>query len=260
VVETSNWSGCGLVVPRPLLKRAKERPDMDRAGVYMLMGPPEEAGLLRVYIGEGDPIRPRLDQHAREKDFWTRAVLFTKKDQSLNKAHVQYLEARLVALASAARRCQLINGNVPTRPSMSEFEEADAEGFLAEMLLCLPPLGLDVFSMPTPAAAPEAALVLSGRGIKATGADTPAGFVVKAGSTAAKEPTESCQPWILTLRKSLVDTGVLRDEGDHLLMTQDYAFDSPSAASAAMLGRSSNGPVEWKDAAGISLKTLREKA
>jgi hypothetical protein len=35
-------------------------------------------------------------------------------------------------------------------------------------------------------------------------------------------------------------------------------FNSPSAASDMVLGRSSNGRVEWKDAQGRALKSLQE--
>ena len=41
-------------------------------------------------------------------------------------------------------------------------------------------------------------------------------------------------------------------------MTQDYTFSSPSTASGVLLGRNSNGRVEWRDAAGATLKTLQE--
>ncbi len=51
--------------------------------MYVLVGPPEESGLPRVYVGEGDPIRPRLEQHAGKKDFWTSCIAFTNKDENL---------------------------------------------------------------------------------------------------------------------------------------------------------------------------------
>ena len=148
-IEKSNWSGAGLVVPRSLLGEAKQRKEFMRTGVYVLVGPPEESGLPRIYVGEGDPIRPRLEQHAAKKDFWTTCIAFTSKDEILNKAHVQYLEARLIALASQAKRCVLDNGNVPQLPSLSEADKADADGFLAEMMLCFPVLGVAVFSAAT---------------------------------------------------------------------------------------------------------------
>ena len=124
IIEKSNWSGVGLVVPRSLFGEAKKRRELARTGVYVLVGPPEESGLPRVYIGEGDPIKPRLDQHAANKDFWTSLVAFTSKDENLNKAHVQYLESRLIDLASQAKRCILDNGNNPALPSLSEADMA----------------------------------------------------------------------------------------------------------------------------------------
>ena len=118
-IEKSNWSGAGIVIPRSLMGAAKTRRELLRTGVYLLVGPPEESGLPRVYVGEGDPIKPRLEQHATKKDFWTNCIAFTSKDENLNKAHVQYIESRLVALAAVAKRCVLDNGNVPTMPSGS---------------------------------------------------------------------------------------------------------------------------------------------
>ena len=130
-------------------------------------------------MGEGDPIRPRLEQHASKKDFWTSCFTFTSKDENLNKAHVQYLESRLIALATAAKRCRLDNGNVPAMPPTPR-------GFLAEMLLCFPVLGLSVFSAAAPSAASAPSFYLSSRGVSATGTETPEGFIVRAGSAAAK--------------------------------------------------------------------------
>ena len=84
-------------------------------------------------MGEGDVLLPRLDSHAKSKDFWTHGVAFTSKDQSLNKAHVQHLEARLVRLAAEAKRCELDNANVLQMPSLSDADMADAELYLADM-------------------------------------------------------------------------------------------------------------------------------
>ena len=49
-------------------------------GVYVL-GPSEhDSSQLRVYMGETDVLSRRLDQHHAQTDFWTRAVVFTSKD------------------------------------------------------------------------------------------------------------------------------------------------------------------------------------
>lgn len=258
-IEKSNWSGSGLVVPRSLFSEAKQRKELDRTGVYVLVGPPEESGLPRIYVGEGDPIRPRLEQHAAKKDFWTSCVVFTSKDENLNKAHVQYLEARLVAQATLAKRCVLDNSNAPQLPSLSEADGADAEGFLAEMMLCFPVLGLGVFSVGSPEQKGATELCLKARGVEAHGMETPQGFVVQSGSRAASDEVPSCHAYLKELRAALIRNGVLKPVDEGYSFTQDYLFPSPSTAAGVVLGRSSNGRIEWKTKAGKTLKTIQDE-
>lgn len=263
VVEKSNWTGSGLVVPRALFAEARKREEFDRTGVYVLVGQAEGSPLPQVYVGEGDPVKPRLEQHAKQKDFWTHAVIFTSKDQSLNKAHVQHLESRLVGLATASKRCVLDNSNSPQPPSLTEADTAETEGFLDGVLLCLPVLGHGFFE-PAPAATSAATpLLLKGKGIKAHGFESAKGFVVRAGSQAVKEEVASMHKWaahLVNLRAELVRQGVFVDKGSVYAMTQDYAFSSPSMASGTLLGRNSNGFVDWKTEDGRTLKEIRGEA
>src|SRR5688500_15768112 len=137
-VEKSNWTGVGAVCPRPRFSSVKGRKEFARAGVYVLIGPSDASGIPQAYIGEGDPVRTRLEDHHSKKDFWTVTLFFTSKDSNLNKAHIEFLEHRLIAIAKDAKRCKLENGNSPSAPSLSEAESADVEAFLEEMLLCFP--------------------------------------------------------------------------------------------------------------------------
>ena len=109
VVERSNWIGKALIFPRALLPKVKQRDELGQTGVYLLLGPRDDGEGEKLYIGEGDPIRPRLESHYAQKDFWTRAVCFVAAPGQLNKAHVQFLEAKLVRLAKAAKRMPLHN-------------------------------------------------------------------------------------------------------------------------------------------------------
>jgi hypothetical protein len=63
IIEKSNWTGTGLVIPRTLFGESRSRAEFQRAGVYLLVGPDETSQLPRAYLGEGDPSGPRLDQH-----------------------------------------------------------------------------------------------------------------------------------------------------------------------------------------------------
>ncbi len=270
VVEKSNWTGRGLVIPRAIFANSRGRGELDRTGVYVLVGPSDSSSLPSLYVGEGDPVKPRLDQHAKQKDFWTHAVVFTSKDSNLNKAHVQRLEARLVDLAGRAKRCILQNGNSPAAPSLSESEEAFAEGFLDDMLLCLPILGYSLFEDSASAAAsagPAGAvpLHLKAKGIAATGVDTPAGFVVHKGSRAVGDDKVTPSlleyiPHVKDRRDDLILQGVMAKAGDDYVFTQDYVFGSPSTAASVVMGRNANGRIDWKTADGTSLKELQDAA
>jgi hypothetical protein len=258
IVEKSNWTGQGVIFPRSLISEARKRPDLARTGVYVLWGPSESGQLPRVYVGEGDGVMSRLDQHARNKDFWTHAVVFISKDQNLNKAHVQHLEARLVALASDAKRCELDNGNVPQFPALSEADKADAESFLADVLLCLPIVGVNVFEKSAARGSKGRDLFIRAKGIEARGVDSAEGFVVRAGSTVVKKEVPSIPDNVASLRRALIERGVLADEGEFFRLPQDYTFSSPSLAAAVVLARSANGRTNWKDASGRTLKEIQE--
>jgi len=258
IVEKSNWTGQGLVFPRSVFPEARLRSEMKRTGVYILWGPGFSGHLPRVYVGEGDGVLTRLDQHAKSKDFWTHAAVFTSKDEYLNKAHVKHLESRLVELAASAKRAELDNGNVPQKPTMSEADVADAEGFLADLLLCLPVVGMTMFERARPGPTSSRDLFLKAKGITARGVDDAEGFIVRAGSTAVRAEVASIHAYLRELRSSLVAQGVLRDAGDVYRVEQDYVFNSPSTAAGVLLGRSSNGRVEWKNAHGRTLKDIQQ--
>ncbi|MGH8830020.1 MAG: GIY-YIG nuclease family protein [Polaromonas sp.] len=194
LVERSNWVGKALVFPRALLPQVKQRPELAQTGVYLLLGPRDDGEGDMLYVGEGDPIRPRLESHYAQKDFWTRAVCFVATPGQLNKAHVQFLESNLVRLAKAAKRLPLDNGNHPTEPSLSEADRADMQVFLDNMLGMLPVLGVHAFEQVAKASAPSAPLLsCRGKGVTAMGYEASQGFVVKAGSQAVAESVPSMQ-------------------------------------------------------------------
>ncbi len=262
ILEKTNWTGRGFDFSRADWPRVRTRDDFGRPGVYVLRGLGDD-GQVRVYVGEADELRSRINQHYAgpgAKEFWERAVAFTSKDENLNKAHVKFLESRLVTLGLAAKRAKLENGNAPAIPALSEYDRAEAETFLEEMLVIYPLLGIDAFAPPAKHVDSAAHLHLHGRGIRAEGRDAAEGFIVYEGSTAALSEVKSLHDYIRKLRATLRSTGVLIDAGLELRLAQDYPFSSPSMAAAVMLGRTANGRIEWKDATGKTLKAIQEAA
>jgi len=266
IVEKSNWTGRAVVASRSQLDRALARPELTQPGVYVLTGEGED-GALRLYVGEADVLRDRLKQHAVSKEFWTRLVAFTSTNEGLNKAHVRYIEARLITLAREANQWELENGTQPAPPPLSEADRADAEWFLAEMLIIFPLLGIDAFE----AAAEQAGtgkgaegdqtpeLFLRERGADARGREVPDGFVVFKGSRGRVKEVASFHQYLKNLRTQLIERGVLKEESDALVFTQDYRFKSPSTAAAVLVGGTANGRRAWKDARGRSLKRVQEE-
>jgi 5-methylcytosine-specific restriction enzyme B len=98
---------------------------------------------------------------------------------------------------------------------------------------------------------------LKGKDAEATGTLTEEGFVVKAGAVARKDIVPSAIDSVTPARQRLLDDGVLEDHDGQYRFTQDYRFDSPSGAAAAVLGRTANGWREWKHSDGRSLSEVK---
>jgi hypothetical protein len=155
-------------------------------------------------------------------------------------------------------------------PSLSAAEEAFAENFLDDILLCLPIMGYSLFEDPAAAAAnagPTGAvtLFLKSKGVAASGVDTPSGFVVRMGSKAVGDDKvvpsmAEYIPHVKDRRDQLILQGVLAADGDAFVFTQDYTFGSPSTAASVVMGRNSNGRIDWKTADGKTLKEIQDAA
>lgn len=262
VGEVSNWTGKALAAPRTELDDLIAREEAGNAGVYFLFGSDPENGDLLAYIGEAEVIRDRLKQH-KSRDFWNSVVIFVSKDENLTKAHIRYLENRLMQEAQQTARYRLENSNT-TNSRLPESDREDMEVYLSRIQQVLPVLGSDLFTPITGAirsAEPRKALVCRNKGAAARGNRTEGGFVVYSGSTAvlAERPSAEAQhPFVVVLRKKLIEDGILVEMDGFLVFAKDTEFDSPSAAAAVVHGGGANGLTSWKDESGRTLKVLEE--
>lgn len=267
--EIINWTGKVMVSPRAQLADLVQRDESKRTGVYCLVGPDPETPMKdRIYIGEGDSVRTRLTYHDRDesKDFWTRVLVVTSKDENLTKSHVRYLESRLLQLANEAGRGTLANGTAPDCPLLPEPDIADMEYFLEQIQLVLPVLGFS-FLQPKPdhsatTARRHASTVfeITAAGTKARAIEASGEIVVLKGSTARKEGTASWTSF-RSLRDQLVTDGNLIPTEDpaFLVFAEDVAFSSPSAAASVVIARNTNGRVTWKTSAGKTYADWHEE-
>jgi hypothetical protein len=157
LVDRLNWTGVGVVFPRDRWHVARNRVELGRTGIYILVGYKEgDEDLPTLYIGEGDVVRDRIESHAQTKEFWEHAYVFTTSNSGLNKAHVRWLERELIQQAKKAARSKLDNGTAPPEPPLGEAERADSRAFLQEILQVLPIMGLRAFEEPKAIATPHA--------------------------------------------------------------------------------------------------------
>jgi hypothetical protein len=192
------------------------REELDKAGIYILVGSDPVTNAPLAYIGEAEVIRDRLKQH-KAKEFWVSAIVFVSKDENLTKAHVRYLESRVLEEASTVNRFKL-EQNQAGGSRLPESDRQDMEVFLDRIRQLLPVLGSDILApiAQTDVKGPPGGVLLCRmKGAEARGQRTANGFVVFKGSSAVLEDRRSAEnyPNVLTQRKQLIADGTLVDKG-----------------------------------------------
>lgn len=254
---------------RNQLRRVREAfPEIERPGVYVLIGADEnEPDRQLAYIGESEGVGARLSYHnANEtgrdaKGFWTDTVVLISKDENLTKSHARYVEACLIRSVGGNRRWSLPNTKRPSEDAgkLPLPDRVAMDEFVDQTKTLVGALGWDLFremrgrapaAVPVVRELPEAAFAESprfffrGEGFAAEMEVGQSGdFMVRSGSKARVRTTTTIPRGTTALRKTLLDKGVLRQEGDFLVFTSDYSFSSASAAAATVIGASANGRI-----------------
>lgn len=271
--EIMNWTGHVLAAPRTRIESVLKRDELARTGIYFLIGPDDQdSGLDRVYVGEGDEIGKRLYQHNKEKDFWERFIAVTSKDMNLTKAHVRYLEGRLISMLKSARKVVVENANSPDFKLLPEADIADMEAFLEEIGLVLPVIGVTFLQTTSRRRSGEAdrsdnsvalgydvtnngnsfskdvvfkldnvRAKISAKAIEADGE-----FILLSGSVGSLKERESFHDRLKAVRDEALASGRARKlDESNFVVDQDIAFSSPSAAAVFLFGTSRNGRTDW---------------
>ena len=260
--ELSNWTGKAFRIPRNKIKISADRSELENTGIYILFGKSTDNNKNLAYIGEGEEIYKRITQHIYGKDFWNEVIVFISKDDNLNKAHIKYLENRLYETAKKVNRYDLVNSNIPTKPSISESDRAEMEEFTENIKLLTNTLGYKIFeeliheNQTFEEQEKNTFYIRATRGANAKGQITNEGFVVLKGSEIADTVTTSLNQSIINFRQRLIDEQKIINTHNKLVFTEDYLFSSPSTAAAIVMGRSANGLTEWKLSDGRILKSI----
>ncbi|MBB5516585.1 hypothetical protein FHS89_002616 [Rubricella aquisinus] len=254
--EIFGWTGHVLKAPRTRIAEALRRRQAQFTGIYLLIG--EQEGQPALYVGEGEDVAARIRSHDVKKDWWQDVIILTTGADSLHKAHVRYLEARLVDLARRAGRVRLDNGNTPGGASLSEAAQANMEEFIETLGIVLPAIGVDLLQSGTrPDVGPSVELTeqverfrltTPRHGIDALAELRGAEFVVLKGAKVRGEWAGKGN-WdfgYAAIATDLCARGVIDTSRTPPEFTDNYAFNSPSAAASVVNGRPANGRQEWK--------------
>ena len=148
IINKMNWTGIGLEISRSSWSIHRKRTELEQAGIYILLGYQEGDDLPTIYVGQGDGVRSRIDQHEKNKAFWDKVFVFVSSNGGLNRAHITWIEWALIQHGQGARRSNMNNNATPTEPVLTESEKADTKEFLNEIMSILPLVEVRVFERP----------------------------------------------------------------------------------------------------------------
>jgi len=259
--DLSNSNCRAYKVSRNEIQHFYERDDSENTGVYFLFGK-DMNNNETIYIGEAEKIYTRVKQHLGDDKYWNDCINVISKDNSLNKAHVKYLENKFYLLAKDSGRVIVINNTIPTCSSLSEYDITTLDKFISHARLLVNTLGYKVFdSVEDTAVATNSDktifLISAARGANAKGLIVSDGFAVLKGSVIACSTTPSMSESLVRLRTSLYEREIINEQN---MFLRDYFFSSPSLAAAVVMGRNANGRTEWKTETRKTLKEFEESS
>ena len=253
-----------IEIPRSQLIEFVKMPEAQQVGVYFLIGELSKTGLPRVYIGQSGNVGNRLVQHNQSKDFWNRALVVISLTNSMTQTHALFLEWFAIQQATQAARYSLENGNTGARPHTPAPLEADCHEIHETAATLLATLGQPIFEPLTNASTSWGQRELfycRGSGAEGVGEYTTEGFVVLKGSRGRRENVTSIQGTSHErFRDQLLTEGIMTLRDGMCVFTRDHLFSSPSMAALAVMGRSANGWLEWKNPQGRTLDEVKRQS
>lgn len=249
-----------IEVPRSRLDEFAQMTESGQVGVYFLFGSDTELDDPQVYIGQTGDLRTRLASHHSKKEFWQRALVVISRTNSLTQTHALFLEWHCLKLAAEAGRYRVENGNAGSKPHTPAPLEADCLEIFETGSILLSTLGFPVFEAVAKASGQDETFYCHANGADGRGMLTDDGFVVLKGSIGRRENVPSIRGTSTErLRLKLVETGVMREDGEKVVFEKDHLFGSPSMAGMALLGRTANGWITWKTKDGRTLDEVKRK-
>jgi hypothetical protein len=252
-----------IEVPHKLLDNYLAMDESRQVGMYFLIGDDQDEDFPPVYIGQTGKTGQRLVEHLKSKDYWNRALVVVLRTDTMTQTHALYLEWLGIKVANEAGRYTVKNGNSGSKPHTPAPMEADCLEIFDMVRTLVATLGQPVFEPLAKARDQVLAddlFYCKSANYDAAGQFTEEGMVVLKGSKAKKDLAPSMEKWKFNSRRdALINEGALKLEGEVYVFQRDVLFKSPSGASDAVAGASTNGWMLWKTRDGKTLDELKRQ-
>ena len=246
--------------------------EMDRPCLYLLVDEGRKA-----YIGQTTSFRVRVKDHLGKKRWWTRAYVFVSGSNQYDQASITYLEYLAIHEGLATGSYDLSeNGQKPTKPILQEGDSSDYDEIFEEIKFFLEYERCFVFVKPEVNAQADTSLQKEVIIPQPVAKDYPVFCLNHTNHTCVARGyplNDGTNSFVvlkgseISVKESNTKGGSARVEmlkhctlyGDEkYVLNEDLVFKTPSGASGACLGRSSNGYDVWKTEAGVRLKSYLE--
>lgn len=246
--------------------------EMDRPCLYLLVDEGRKA-----YIGQTTSFCSRVKNHLKNKEWWTRAYVFVSASNQYDPASITYLEYLAIREGMATGSYDLSeNGQKPTKPILQEGDSSDYDEIFEEIKFFLEYERCFVFVKPEVNAQADAPLQKEVIIPQPVAKDCPVFYLNHTNHTCVARgyPLNDGTKSFVVLKGSEVSVKESNDKGggarvemlkhctlcgdEKYVLNEDLVFKTPSGASGACLGRSSNGYDVWKTEAGVTLKSYLE--
>ena len=246
--------------------------EMKKSALYLLVDEEKKA-----YIGQTRSFNSRVKDHLAKKKWWTRAYVFVSDAGRYNTASIEYLEYLAIREGLAAGVYDLSeNGQTPTEPTLQKYDRNEYDKIFEGIKFFLNYERCFVFVKPEVNTKPEESLQQKVVVPEPAAKEYPLFFLRHTNHSCVAKgyPLNDETKSFVVLKGSEVSVKESNDKGggarvemlkhctlrgdDKYVLNEDLIFKTPSGASSACLGRSSNGYDVWKTEAGVTLKSYLE--
>ena len=246
--------------------------EMKKPALYLLVDEEKKA-----YIGQTRSFNSRVKDHLAKKKWWTRAYVFVSDAGRYNTASIEYLEYLAIREGLAAGVYDLSeNGQTPTEPTLQKYDWNEYDEIFEGIKFFLNYERCFVFVKPEMNTKPEEPLQQKVVVPEPAAKEYPLFFLRHTNHSCVAKgyPLNDGTNSFVVLKGSEISVKESNTKGGSArvemlkkctlygnkkyVLNEDFVFDSPSGAAGACLGRNSNGYVEWKTEAGVTLKSYLE--